>query len=221
MEQIAHGLTRRGINLQQFLKKRHPETGLFPKYLVTIGGNGAAEQHYVYTDADLTKLREEVERRIGRQLEIFSDDAGEAAQQKSAFRWIEIRPAGPLAKLVSAMEKKGFSIDQYETKDTPLCFVTDSDNLKRPVHSLPELLHTVRELGRKGLTVQRYKGLGEMNPEQLFETTMDPAKRKLLKIVLDDTTRADEIFTTLMGDEVEPRRLFIEENALNVKNLDI
>jgi DNA gyrase subunit B len=83
------------------------------------------------------------------------------------------------------------------------------------------LLQRVLELGQKGLSVQRYKGLGEMNPEQLSDTTMDPAKRTLLQVRIEDAYEADEMFSRLMGDEVEPRREFIERNALDAQNLDI
>ena len=83
------------------------------------------------------------------------------------------------------------------------------------------LLDAIFATGRKGLTLQRYKGLGEMNAEQLWETTLDPNVRSLLQVKINDATDADSLFSRLMGDEVEPRREFIQENALSVANLDV
>ena len=105
----------------------------------------------------------------------------------------------------------------------PLIIVEGAGDKKadRTVAGPEELLDTLLETARKGWSFQRYKGLGEMNPEQLWETTMDPARRKLLQVRIEDAVEADSIFTILMGDEVEPRRQFIEQNALEVQNLDV
>ncbi|HEX9858780.1 MAG TPA: toprim domain-containing protein, partial [Paracoccaceae bacterium] len=89
-----------------------------------------------------------------------------------------------------------------------------------PIHGPVDLLKAVLAEGEKGLSLQRYKGLGEMNPEQLWETTLDPEARTLLQVTIDDLAEADDIFTKLMGDVVEPRREFIQQNALNVEHLD-
>jgi DNA gyrase subunit B len=89
------------------------------------------------------------------------------------------------------------------------------------LHSVDELVEYFITAGKKGVAINRYKGLGEMNPDQLWETTMDPAARTLLQVRAEDHTEADQMFTTLMGDQVEPRRKFIEDNALDVKNLDV
>ncbi|MDR0822875.1 MAG: hypothetical protein LBN20_03735, partial [Endomicrobium sp.] len=129
-------------------------------------------------------------------------------------------------KLADQLEEEGLHLEHYgETHEKPVYRLQDTEKKTKgdiyDLNSTNGLLETVRELGNKGATIQRYKGLGEMNPEQLWETTMDIKHRKLLQVTLDDAVETDRIFTTLMGDQVDPRRAFIQTHALDVRNLDI
>src|SRR5215207_5556441 len=115
------------------------------------------------------------------------------------------------------------AVEIYKTLEKRLTapFTLGENGTKETIGSREELLERVLTAAKKDLTIQRYKGLGEMNPEQLWETTMNPEKRTLLQVKIDDAVETDQIFTILMGDAVEPRRKFIEDNALDVKNLDV
>jgi DNA gyrase subunit B len=134
-----------------------------------------------------------------------------------------------LSKLVMRLKEFGFSAADYDyatdesrpeiPDDYP--YVVQAGDETRAIACLRELPEAIRTMGKKGIDVQRYKGLGEMNPEQLWDTTMDPSRRTLLRVKLADLAETDHIFTVLMGSEVEPRREFIESNALAVRQLDI
>ncbi|HVE58926.1 MAG TPA: DNA topoisomerase (ATP-hydrolyzing) subunit B [Pyrinomonadaceae bacterium] len=117
--------------------------------------------------------------------------------------------------------QKTIEIKRMLENDFPAPFILGENGKSETVNSREVLLEKIMNAAKKDLSIQRYKGLGEMNPEQLWETTMDPEKRTLLQVRIEDAIETDEIFTVLMGDQVEPRRRFIEQNALDVKNLDV
>jgi len=139
-------------------------------------------------------------------------------------RLIEIHEAKPIHKVLSRLSELGLPIEHFSSQDSPLFEVIEGDSSKsHPVFSVPEILETVTEIGKRGMQLQRFKGLGEMNAKELYITTMEKSNRKLLRVKMDDDNmvEADKMFTILMGDVVEPRRRFIEDNALSVRNLDI
>ncbi len=157
---------------------------------------------------------------IDYQKEISADEAGAEIIGKT-FTPIRIG-----RKLIHSKDYQNCLVlhDKIRRYDQPPFVIQDKDKETAPAEALPskkDLLQTLLEEGKKGLAVQRYKGLGEMNPDQLWETTMDPANRNLLQVKIEDVLDTDEIFTILMGEEVEPRREFIQNNALEVTLLDI
>ena len=137
---------------------------------------------------------------------------------------VELHESATIQKIIAELARKGLKVDHYAASDHPIFELIEGEGDKATVHplfSIPEIHQKIVEIGRRGVQIKRFKGLGEMNAKELFNTTMDPEKRKLLKVDLTDETKANEMFTILMGDVVEPRRQFIEDNALNVRNLDI
>ena len=129
-----------------------------------------------------------------------------------------------MAELIAKLSRKGLKVENYAAQDRPLFELIEGEGERAtttPLFAIPDILSAIKAVGKKGIQITRFKGLGEMDAKELFETTMNPARRKLLKVDLTDAVEAEEMFTRLMGDEVEPRRQFIEDNALNVRNLDV
>jgi DNA gyrase subunit B len=125
---------------------------------------------------------------------------------------------GPMMRSGEARKTGSFTKSLQEVYNLPATLIRKDRN--QAIYGPLDLLHAILQEGEKGLSLQRYKGLGEMNPDQLWETTLDPDARTLLQVKIDDVAEADDLFTKLMGDVVEPRREFIQQNALNVENLD-
>ncbi len=142
--------------------------------------------------------------------------------RKRRARLLDIHETKSIEKLIGELAAKGLRIEHYGESKTPLFHLVDGDTTHE-IHSIVRILEMVKEVGRRGVQIKRFKGLGEMNAKELYETTMNPERRRFLKVELNDdnSLEAGRMFSLLMGEVVEPRRHFIEDNALNVRNLDV
>jgi len=238
LENYLYSLERKAINLNDYFGAQN-KNGDLPLFRVKIEG----EVKFLLNKNELKELTELEEEKIGAEVEIETDEDNlfsETDENLEDSNQIDETPVVKLdvtelyetheiVKIAAELHRRKLEIsnwyatktgDENEDVDNTVAFLKFGDE-ETPVDSLLGLLEGIRENGKKGLQIQRYKGLGEMNPEQLWETTMDPAKRTLLKVIIEDAVEADDVFTTLMGDVVECRRQFIEENAKYVTNLDI
>ena len=152
--------------------------------------------------------------------EIQLEFGGDNAEEHIATT-IKVPYHKEMEETLSDLEGLQLSARHYLSESSYPLFEVSDEKETMKVQNLKEVAETLKQFGQRGLEIQRYKGLGEMNPEQLWETTMDPEHRTLVKVDMQDAAKADHMFSILMGDNVEVRRTFIEDNALLVGELDI
>ncbi len=217
--------------------------GRLPDYMVRVREGNEETLHYFANEQALRafsdenrdlrlfgEIPDEAEEKQEEQEEQEEDSpasraANGAASSRRAVRY-ELHESHAIAKLLERLSEAGIDTENFFAMDQPLYEIVEGEGDRKtivPLFSIPEILGKVLEIGRRGVSIKRFKGLGEMNAKELYSTTMDPDTRQLLRVRLDEDNliEADRMLETLMGDVVEPRKRFIEDNALNVRNLDV
>jgi len=234
IEVALTALERRGISLKEHALRQDPTSARLPMYHVFLN----EREHWFTTREDLNAFVEAQEKSQGGELQVAESDAAAADKHapgtngadtnghaQKRLHIIELHEVRSLNKDLVDLRNLGFEIDALlpvrRTGSLESRYKLRREDAEIGIDDLRGLLAAVRKAGEKGLSVTRFKGLGEMNAEELRETTLDPANRTLLQVKMEDLGAADELFRILMGDVVEPRRQFIEKHALEVRNLDV
>lgn len=225
VENFISRIERKGIPFKEFLGLKNQE-GHFPRFQVNLSDG----TRFAFSEDEFIEMRktEEESQRNRHEQTLASIPESEITEEMRIFKpgrlqFSELFEEDFLVNLQTQLELFGFNLIQYHTPNGPLIEVSEDGEKKIEFHTLHEFVEFLRSNGRKGIEIQRYKGLGEMNADQLWETTMDPTKRTLIKVTLPDAIAADRMFSMLMGEDVPPRRAFIEKHALSLsaKDLDV
>ncbi|MDI6783818.1 MAG: toprim domain-containing protein, partial [bacterium] len=224
LEKLGQVLNRKGLTLQEYLHLAEKKTGRLPLYKAIIGD----EVNHIYDEKEYIKLMEQIEEQE-LQPSLFDEKKNgqplAATPTQPKYTITEFTEAREIDAVIKRLNKKEIPLTVYENLEKPQdanpLFRIDDNGKDHQLFSVKEILDKVKEIGRRGLTITRYKGLGEMNAIQLWETTMNPQLRTMLKVKMEDAIEAEKIFSILMGDQVEPRRKFIQDHAPEVRNLDI
>ena len=214
-------LERRGLGVANLLAQM--KDGKLPAYRVLLG----SQEHWFFTPAQTDAFRQEQQQQ-GRQL-IVADEEAHAPTGNGHGETFAIQELHEVRGVNRGLEKlAGLGLTPADLIPAPRIagrepqprFFLESDGKKQVLPHLRTLVAEVRKLGEKGIKITRFKGLGEMDGEELWDTTLDPTRRTLLRVELEDALKADEMFRILMGEKVEPRRDFIHKHALEVKDID-
>jgi DNA gyrase subunit B len=223
LEESLLALERRGVNLRAFSARQDPVTGRLPMYHVYLGH----QEHWFTTREKLDEFLAAQEQESGGELSL-TDEPGENGAEPapaSRLRLVELHEVRSINTQLAVLRSMGFEIDslipQERTGVQESRYRLRRGDLATGLEDLRGLLTAIRSAGEKGMQVTRFKGLGEMNAEELRQTTLDPAHRTLLQVTMEDVGAADDLFRILMGDKVEPRREYIEKHAMEARNLDV
>jgi len=235
IESLENTLSHKALSLENYLAESAKHKA-FPQYFMRVIEENT--ELFFVTDDELEKAKkkyaklapvvvddeEELAKKAKKKAQAKEGEEEEVSEEAPVmiepYEVTEILEAREFEKAKKKLEKFGLTLEQYLGVEGD-GFTLHYEKKTQAAASLKQALALIKQQAKQGMNLQRYKGLGEMNPSQLWETTMDPATRTVLQVKLDDVVAADQIFTVLMGDNVESRRNFIERNARAVRNLDI
>jgi DNA gyrase subunit B len=226
LEEMLQIVERRGLNLTRLLKEANGK-GL-PVFHAVLAG----KEHWFHSSEEVDRFRHEESQRLGQDLVVAEmmqskTHTGANGDNKVLFFLQELHEVRGINRHLQELQKEFKLIaadlvppQRVAGREPPIRFVLESGEQKKTLSDLRELVSEIRRLGERGMTITRFKGLGEMDGEELWDTTLNPERRTLMQVTMEDAVKAEQMFRVLMGEKVEPRRDFIQKHALDVKEID-